>query len=145
MATSEIALGGLATAWSPWVGGVLATVGLVRVGLRAVAGRRRRQRVKRPQAALFLDPRIARLELTETLKGSLDRTPERCRTTVKSASGKIELEAVWARADTKTLADHRRKHKLVPDAEVPFSQAHWSSAGRAGCSSWTRSPTAACR
>ncbi len=66
-AAAEVALGGLAAVWNPWIGGVLAAVGASRVGTRVVAGRRRR-RSTAPPAALFLDPRITKLELTETFE-----------------------------------------------------------------------------
>jgi hypothetical protein len=54
-ATAEVALGGLAVAWNPWIGGVLAALGAGRIGWRVIAGRRRRRRIPQP-AALFLGP-----------------------------------------------------------------------------------------
>jgi hypothetical protein len=120
-ATSEIALGGLIAIWSPWVGGLLAAVGTLRVGWRLVAARRRRRLVPPPPTALFLDPRIAKLELTETLRGSQRRRGGRCEALVTSASGKVEMEAVWSRTHTAAVEEHRQKQDLQTAAEVTFS------------------------
>ena len=119
-AAAEVALGGLAAVWNPWIGGVLAAVGVFRIGIRVVAGRRRR-RSTAPPAALFLDPRITKLELTETLRGTVVRRAGRSETSVTDVSGTVTMEAVWSRAHTAAVADHRRKLGLSASDEVEFS------------------------
>ena len=119
-ATAEVALGGLAVAWNPWIGGVLAALGAGRIGWRVIAGRRRRRRIPQP-AALFLDPRITKLELTETLTGEVRRRDGRCVASVESVSGEIRMEAVWSRAHTTAVVDHRRRHGLPHSDQLVFS------------------------
>jgi hypothetical protein len=119
-AAAEVALGGLAAVWNPWIGGVLAAMGALRIGARMVAGRRR-GRSTAPPAALFLDPRITKLELTETLTGTVVRRAGRCEASVTDVSGTVTMEAVWSRAHTAAIADHRRKLGLPASDEVEFS------------------------
>jgi hypothetical protein len=119
VAVVQVALGGTAAVWNPWIGGLLAVVGATRVGWRLLRGRPRR-----PVAAvrtLALDPRITTLELTETLTGELRRHEGQSESTVTDVSGVVTIEAVWSRSHTARVADHRKRRSLSATEAVPFS------------------------
>jgi hypothetical protein len=120
-ATVVVLLGVLVSVWSPVAGGVLIAVGVVRIALRVVAGERRRRAGRRHPTALFLDPRVTELALLETMSGHayLDpdyryRREETCQgTRVKTeVHGVINTKAVWARAHTVRVAQHRLRYRI---------------------------------
>jgi hypothetical protein len=97
--------------------------GALRIGFRAAAGRRRTVDRTRRQGrpALYLDPRVGKLEMTETVAGSLELVGGICSTKVATASGSVKLEAIWSRAHTARVAGYRSKHGLGLTDELRFS------------------------
>jgi hypothetical protein len=124
MVAASITLGlGVITAfWSLVVGGVLTAVGGFRIFLRLLVARRQRSADREKPPDLYLDPRIRKLTVVETLSSTahLD-VPHNYQAKVVDVGGRIRVDAVWGRAHWDRLSAYRRRHRIPEDDELSFS------------------------
>jgi hypothetical protein len=120
-ASITVGLGVLTGLSSLVVGGVLTTVGGLRIVRRLFVARRQRGADRDRPPELHLDPQIRKLTAVETLYASahLD-TPDDYRATVTKVHGRIEVKAVWGRADWNKVSDHRHRYHIPKDEELSF-------------------------
>jgi hypothetical protein len=92
------------------------------MAVRIVAGERRRRSDRMRPAALFLDPRLTKLALTETMSGSAHLDADhRYLHEVSGVRGAIKVTAMWARAHTARVEDHRRRHRIPEGHDLQIS------------------------
>jgi hypothetical protein len=100
-------LGTFSLLWNTAVGVILIGVSVIRILVRVVLGMRRRRTGGVRRRRLYLDPRISKLEMVETLSGRSDLTSAReVKTQVDEVTGKIDVEAVWSRGNSADARKH---------------------------------------
>lgn len=115
-ATAVGLLGALVAVWSVLIGAALMAIGLVRVVLRVGGRFRRRRDPNRQSTALFVDPRVSSLAMTETMTGSIQLDDQhRYQEEVTEVRGVIAVKAAWARSHTTRISRHRHRHR-IPDS-----------------------------
>jgi hypothetical protein len=97
-------------------------VGLALIGLSVfrILGRLwigwRRRRSTAPTLELFLDPRIVKVDIVETLTGRCELSADRIDTSeVQDVTGHIEVEAMWTRANNAVA--QKRMRQIGPAAQ----------------------------
>lgn len=124
MVAASITLGlGVLTGFSSLVvGGVLTTVGGLRIARRLYVARRQRAADRDRPRELRLDPQIRKLTVVETLRASahLD-APDDYQATITDVQGRIAVDAAWGRAHWDQVSDHRRRCHIPEDEELSFS------------------------
>jgi hypothetical protein len=115
-ATTTTALGAVSVSINGLLGGVLLTVGVVRLVIRTVLGMRRRaEHAARERPELVLNPNVRRVKTRERIKGSARFTDERrCVRKVEEVVGSVTLEGNWSRNHRSVLDNHRRRTKTDP-------------------------------
>jgi hypothetical protein len=123
MVAAAITLGlGVLTGFSSLVvGGVLTTVGGLRILRRLYVARRQRSADRGKPPRLHLDPRIRKLAVVEILRATahLD-APDSYRAKITEVHGQIRVEAAWGRTHWAQLSDHRRRYRIPEDDELSF-------------------------
>jgi hypothetical protein len=100
-------LGTFSLLWSTAVGVILIGVSVIRILIRVTLGIRRRRAAGVRRRRLYLDPRIAKLEMVETLSGCSELTAAReVMTEVNEVTGEIDVEAVWSRGNSASARKH---------------------------------------
>ena len=124
MVAASITLGvGVVTGFTSLVaGGVLTTVGGLRICRRLYVARRQRGADRGRPRQLRLDPQIRKLTVVETIRVSarLD-APDDYQATVADVQGRITVDAAWGRAHWDQVSDHRRRYRIPEDEELSFS------------------------
>jgi hypothetical protein len=124
MVAASITLGlGVITAFGSFVvGGVLTAVGGLRIVRRLLVARGQRRADRNKPPDLYLDPRVRKLTVVETLSGTvrLD-APYNYLAEITEVRGRIRMDAAWGRAHWARLSAHRRRYRIPEDDELSFS------------------------
>ena len=123
MAAAGITLGlGVLTFFSNFIaGGVLTSVGGLRIVRRLLMAHRQRSADRGKPPRLHLDPRIRKLKVVETICATAHLNgPDSYRSAITGVRGRIRMEAAWGRTHWAQLSDHRRRYHIPKDEELSF-------------------------